>query len=120
MNRHGESRIGCVFTLLVVGLVFYVAWHFVPSWYNAFSFQDEVSKIAQSASSQRWKEDDVRKRILEAARTYEQPITKDHIRYERRGDYLTISVQYTVMLDFRFYEYPWERDLRYDNLTLRF
>jgi cell division protein FtsL len=107
-KHRGESGKGrlkaIVWTLILVAFI-YTAAMVIPVLINEYQFQDSLQTIARFASVNRKSNEQVRKDVLEEAQKEDLPILAQDIKVEGNAGNVRITVDYSVTVDLKFYEW---------------
>ena len=86
-----------VLSLVLVAAAIYVLWQVIPPYFRNYQFQDSIQEIARfTGIDSRLTEDDIRVKVLQAAKEYDVPLTAEQINVTRNGSEITISADYIV------------------------
>jgi hypothetical protein len=83
----------------------YTATMVIPILINEYQFQDSLQNIARFASVNRKSNEQVRKEVLEEAQKEDLPIQADDIKVEGNAGNIRISVEYSVTVDLKLYQW---------------
>lgn len=83
----------------------YTAAMVLPVLINEYEFQDSLQSIARFASVNRKSNDQVRKEVLEEAQKEDLPIQAADIKVEGNAGNVHISVDYSVTVDLKLYQW---------------
>ena len=101
----GEGQMGCLFGIIVLILVGFVAFKVVPVKVKAAEVRGVVVDEAKSAGTHN--DERIKKAILAKAADDDLPITEDSIDIARTGNLIRIKVDYVVPIVFPGYTYQW-------------
>ena len=113
MNQRGEGKLGCVMGLLILVAAVFVAYKMIPIKVRATEFRDAVNDAARSASGQ--PTDSIKNKLAYKAVQLRLPIGEKDIKIDRRSDYITIEVEYTVPVEFPGYTFQWKFNPKAEN-----
>ncbi len=105
MNQRGEGKLGCLFGLVILAAVLFVAYKMIPVKVKAAEMRDTITDEARSAGGR--SVDEVRKQIIQKAIDLDLPILDSQLTIDRRSDYIKVDVEYTVPVKFPGYTYQW-------------
>ena len=88
-----------LFGLLVVIAVGYVAFMFLPPYFNKYQFTDDITSIARFAGPTARTEEDIRAEVMKKAKEYDLPIKPEQVRITREGQKVTIGADYTYVVN---------------------
>jgi hypothetical protein len=103
-SQRGEGRLkAIVYTVILVVGVF-VAFRLVPLYVSEYQLQDKMNEQAKFAVVNRYSEDQVRDILFKVIQDLDIPATRDDIKLATTNHGITISVTYTVPVDFFVYK----------------
>ena len=104
-RQRGEGNLGCILwsVALIVGIM--VAWKAVPVKMAGANMYDYMIEQAKFAGNR--KPGVIRKALIKKAAALNIPVDKKDIKVEKPGDFIKMSVEYTVPLEFPGYTYEW-------------
>jgi hypothetical protein len=107
-ERHGERGSGnlkaIIWTMILAAFI-YVAVMTVPVLINEYEFQDTLQDIARYSSVNRKTNEQVKKAVLDEAQKEDLPIEADDIKVEGAAGNIHITVDYSVTVDLKFYQW---------------
>jgi hypothetical protein len=110
INRErGEGRFGTLFAIVVLVVMVYLGFKFVPVMINSYTFKDFIEEEARFASVRR-DDEEIKTRIYKKARELDLPITEEMIFTERTSARFDIAVSYTVPIVTPVFTYQYKRD----------
>jgi len=101
----GSARMKTLIWLFILIVFGYVCWKVVPVQFANYKFQDTVLTTARLAAVNRQSDDDLKKTILQAAQDDGLPVTAEDIQIIHNGYNVQISVDYSVTVDLRVYQW---------------
>src|ERR1700756_5757974 len=104
-RERGESKLGCLVGLIVLGLALFVAWKMIPVKVKAAELRQTVVDEAKSAGTHN--DDRIRAAILAKAREDNLPVTAQAIDIQRGNGEIPVTVTYTIPIAFPGYAYNW-------------
>jgi hypothetical protein len=104
--ERGESNLGCIIWLVLLGLAVLISWKMIPVKVNSAELSDYMVEVAQFKSA-RTPPEDIKKLILVRASELGLPLTKENVTVVRTGDRVRMTVDYTVPVRFPGYTYNW-------------
>lgn len=104
--ERGESNLGCVMWLVLLGIAVLISWKMIPVKVNSAEMADYMVEVAQFQSARR-KPEELKKLILTRAGELGLPLAKENVTVVRTGDRIRMTVEYTVPVDFPGYTYNW-------------
>jgi len=104
-RERGEGQFGCLVGLILLAVAIFVAWKMIPVKVKAAEIRQTVVNEAHSAGTHN--DDRIRGVILAKAREDNLPITAEDITIVRGNGEITVTVDYTVPIQFPGYTYNW-------------
>ncbi|MCH9650754.1 MAG: hypothetical protein K0U98_21165 [Deltaproteobacteria bacterium] len=104
-RQRGDNNIGCVLWMLALIVGIMIAWKAVPVKMASANMKDFMIEQAKFAANR--KPDVIRKALIKKAALLDLPVDKRDIKVEKPGDFIKMSVEYTVPLEFPGYTYEW-------------
>ena len=104
-RERGESKLGCLVGLIVLGLAIFVAWKMIPAKVKAAELRQTVVDEAKSAGTHN--DERIRAAILAKAREDDLPVTDENIKIVRSAGEITVTVDYSIPIVFPGYTYNW-------------
>ena len=108
----GEGKAGCIFWTLLAIFVGLAATRVVPVQVAKMQLEDEMKDLAMTKP--RKPASYFEKRILDRAKELDLPVEKRNIKVDKRRDRVIMNVEFTVVVDLVFVDYPWNVKLRLD------
>jgi hypothetical protein len=106
--QRGDSKLGCIFWLVILAAGALVAWKAIPVKIRSAEFHDFLVDQAVFATREP-RNEAIKKRVLEKAGDLELPVTAKQVEVHRSDARIRIVADYTVPLDFPFgYTYEWQ------------
>ncbi len=112
-SERGEGNIGCILWVLVLALAVMIAWKAVPvkmTTSKFYGYLDELAKF-QAARSQ---PPAIKKAILDKASEMDLNVEPQNVLVTRKGDFISIDVQYVVPVEVLGFTYQWKFHHRLD------
>jgi len=104
-RERGESQLGCLVGLILLGLAIFIAWKMIPVKVKAAELRQTVVDEAKSAGTHG--DDRIKAAILAKAREDNLPVTEQDINIVRANGEITVTVTYTIPVVFPGYTYNW-------------
>lgn len=95
--RRGRTTLGCLFTLLIVAYLGYVAVHVVPPYFRYFRYQDAMEQAARFAN--RTSDEAIVGRLQALADSLGLPDEARRVTVRRGRDSIYISASYTETVE---------------------
>ncbi|HKS65816.1 MAG TPA: hypothetical protein VJR26_01135 [Candidatus Acidoferrales bacterium] len=119
-RERGGSRLKGLLALVIVGAMIFSAIKIVPAYFNNYQFQDSMQSEARFALSYPKKDaDQVRNDLWRKAQDLSIPLTqKEDIKVSVDQSNVTISVDYSVPVDLKVYQFTLQFHPHADNHTI--
>jgi hypothetical protein len=104
--ERGESNLGCILWLVLLGIAVLISWKMIPVKVNSAELSDYMVEVAQFQSAQN-APDVLKQMIINRASELGIPLTKENVTVVRTGDRIRMTVDYTVPVQFPGYTYNW-------------
>jgi len=108
-TEQGSARLKFIIVILVIALVAYVGYLYVPVAYQAYQFKDLMQHNADVASTQGYEPAWVKNQLTKAAPEYNVPADAK-ISAERKDNRMEVTVQFTKAIAFPGYTYNYNFD----------
>lgn len=103
-SQRGEGRLkAIIYAVILVTLVF-VAVKLVPLYVAEYQLQDKMNEQAKFAIVNRYSEDQIRDILMKVIQDLDIPATRDDIKMSSTNHGISISISYTVPVDFFVYK----------------
>src|SRR5688500_11304179 len=100
-NRRGKSALSCLFPMLVVTIIGYIALHASDAAFKYYRLRDAMQQEARF--SHRKTDDQIRTRLRAFVDSLGMPIAARRINIRRTETRITISADYEQTIDFPFF-----------------
>jgi hypothetical protein len=100
VNRSGESRLGCLFVLLLVVVAIYLSIDFGEAYFRFYQFKDAMGQEARFATTKT--DDQITTRLAALADTLQLPSDAAQIQIQRTQSVITISSDYDEVIKLPF------------------
>ena len=102
--QRGEGRMkAIIYTVILVAGIF-AAFKLVPLYVANYELKDKISEQARFAVVNRYNDDQIRDILFKTIQDLDIPAKREDIKIEQTRTGLTISVNYTVPVDFKVYK----------------
>lgn len=102
--QRGEGRLkAIIYTVILVAGIF-AAFKLVPLYVANYQLKDKISEQARFAVVNRYTDDQIRDILFKTIQDLDIPAKREDIKIEQTRTGLTISVNYTVPVDFKVYK----------------
>jgi len=99
-SQRGEGKLkAIIYTVILVTLVF-LAIKLVPLYVAEYQLQDKMNEQAKFAVVNRYSEDQIRDILMKVIQDLDIPATRDDIKLSSTNHGVSISISYTVPVDF--------------------
>jgi hypothetical protein len=103
-SLRGEGKLkAIIYTVILVTLVF-LAIKLVPLYVAEYQLQDKMNEQAKFAVVNRYSEDQIRDILMKVIQDLDIPATRDDIKLSSTNHGVSISISYTVPVDFLVYQ----------------
>jgi Domain of unknown function (DUF4845) len=119
-RQRGGSRVRALLTLVIVGAMIFAAVKIVPAYFENYQFQDSMQSEARFALSYPKKDaDQVRDDLWRKAQDLSIPLAqKEDIKVSMDQTDVDISVDYSVPVDLKVYQFTLQFHPHADNHTI--
>ncbi|HJP85829.1 MAG TPA: hypothetical protein VJ852_07560 [Gemmatimonadaceae bacterium] len=100
VNRRGESRLGCLVTLLVLVVAIYFSIDFGEAYFRYYQFKDAMGQEARFATDKT--DEQITTRLSALADTLQLPVDAAQISIDRSPTVITISSEYDEVIRLPF------------------
>lgn len=111
-SESGESKLGCLFWLLIFAAVFMFGWKTIPLKMSTSRLQDFM--IEQTKFAARSSEVQITTRVLNEATSLGLPVRRRDIKVRKTGARVAIHCTFTLPVEFPAYTWNWDFDLNVD------
>ena len=98
--ERGDSKIPLILMILILAAVIFVLVKVVPVRINAYEFRDFMDTYARNECWQR-NEDQIRKDLLEKARSLGLQLKSEDIEVNRHGSSITLKAKFDTPVDLK-------------------
>jgi uncharacterized membrane protein len=112
-GQRGEGNAGCLFGLIVLAIVVFIAYKMIPAKVKAADLKQTVTDEARMASTHR--DNVIMNQILAKAREVKLPLTEDNVKITRAATEITVEVDYDVPIDFPGKTWNWHQHITAQN-----
>ena len=103
-SQHGEGKLkAIIYTVILVTAVF-LAVKVVPLYVTEYQLQDKMNEQAKFAVVNHYTEDQIRDILMKVIQDLDIPAKRDDIKLATTNHGLSISISYTVPVDFLVYK----------------
>ena len=102
VRSSGRGNLGCLFSLLIIVVLGYLGYKFVPHYINNYELKDAVNEIAvyQGAGLGGGPEKrTIHEQVMAKAKELGIPLKRENIKVRQEGEKVYITVNYTVPVD---------------------
>jgi hypothetical protein len=121
-SQSGKGKIGCFFSLLILGAIAFGLYKFVPPYVSYYQLKDAAGEIATlsavgflprttgTSGRSEGTVPEIQEAVFVKAKELEIPLEKEKIKVRREGQVVFISVSYVVPIDLlmNVYEYKFD------------
>jgi hypothetical protein len=98
-ESEGKGLLGCLVSIVVLGVVVFLAITLGPMYYNHMNFESDVKTEVSRAAAHTLSSETMVKDILDLARRNEISLAKENIKIERYAGKVNVTVEYSVSVD---------------------
>jgi len=99
-DSNGKGMLGCMFLIVLIGVVIYLGIVLAPIYYSNFNFESAVKTEISRAGAHFLDDETMTKDILDIARRNEINLKRENISIERFAGQVHVNVHYAVPVDF--------------------
>jgi hypothetical protein len=118
MNERGGAGLKMLLTLLILGALVFAAVKIIPPYFANFQLQDSMQTEARFALVNRKGEDDMRDDVWKKMQELGITARKEEIKVSVVGASVTISVDYSVPIDLKAFQFSLQFHPHADNHTI--
>ena len=118
-SQRGAGRLKTAISLLIIAAMVYAGFKIAPPYLTNFQLLDALKTEARFAAVNRRSPDEVRENVFKKIKELEIPADRSDIRIEQLSNGgLRITVNYSVTVDFRVFQYTFDFSPTADNMSL--
>jgi hypothetical protein len=97
----GRGNLGCLFSLLIIMVLGYLGYKFVPHYMSHFELKDALNEIAvyRVARGSGSEKRTIQEEVIAKAKELGIQLKRDNIKVRQEEDKIYITVKYTVPVD---------------------
>jgi hypothetical protein len=118
MRERGGSKMNTILTLAILGFLIFTGVKIVPAFFSKYQIQDAIETESRFAIVNHKGEDEVREDVWKKVQELEIPATKESIKVNVQQRDITISLDYSIPIDLKVYQFNLEFHPHADNHTL--
>ena len=103
-NCEGKGAIGCLVSILLLGAMILFTVQAGPPYFSYRSLEGDVKTEVSRAGAHFYNNQVLLQNILDVAKKNEVPLKNDNIKLERLAGQVTVTIDYSVPVDFIFFE----------------
>lgn len=104
MDPSGKGIIGCFLFLIIAAAAVFAGTRLVPVYYANNSLKSDIGTEASRAGANFLSDDTIIKDVINLAKRNEIKLKPENIKVEHYAGQVHITVHYTVLVDFGFYQ----------------
>lgn len=108
----GKGNVGCLFSILLMGMAALVVVRGGPDYYAYKSLEGEVKTEVSRAGAHFESNEVIQRNILDVARKNEVQLKAENLKIERFAGQVFVTIRYSVPMDFIFYQYTKEFEIK--------
>jgi len=118
-SEEGKSSLGCISFIVMMVIVVFLGFKFVPVLYNNSSLDGELKRETSRLGANGYKDQNaVIQNIVKLAEKNGVRITKDDVKISRFSGTMYIDINYEVPIDLIFFTYTKSFHLRGESFTM--
>ena len=103
-SQRGEGKLKAIIYTVILVVAVFLAYRLVPLYVSEYQLQDKMNEQAKFAVVNRYSEDQVRDILFKVIQDLDIPATRDDIKLATTNHGISISITYTVPVDFLVYK----------------
>ena len=111
-NQAGKGAVGCLIFLLVLAICILAVVRLWPDYYAYKTLDTELRTEASRAGANFLEDEAIMANVLQLAKRSDVYITKKNVKIARIAGQIFITVHYSVPIDFIFYTWNMECDIK--------
>jgi len=111
-NQEGKGAVGCLIFLLVLAICILAVVRLWPDYYAYKTLDTELRTEASRAGANFLEDEAIMANVLQLAKRSDVYITKKNVKIARIAGQIFITVHYSVPIDFIFYTWNMECDIK--------
>ena len=111
-NQEGKGAVGCLIFLLVLAICILAVIRLWPDYYAYKTLDTELRTEASRAGANFLEDEAIMANVLQLAKRSDVYITKKNVKIARIAGQIFITVHYSVPIDFIFYTWNMECDIK--------
>jgi len=118
----GESKVGCIFGLIVLGIAIFIAIKVIPVRVAVSALQDFMEEAAQRVSMLSDQPNNpisaqLAEKVYQQAKSDNLPVRKEDVKVTVGNGRVEMELKYTVPIDLVVYTYQWNVEHKVDRLV---
>jgi len=118
-NSEGKGTLGCIVTLLILGVMVLMLMRIGPPYFAFKSFESDLKKETSRSGANSFDNETIIKNVLDLAKRNELHLKREDVTVERYSSQLFISVHYVLPMDLIVYQRDLNLDVRTSSLIGR-
>jgi hypothetical protein len=118
MKERGGARLKTFVTLVILAALIFTAIKVIPSYFANYQLQDSMKEEAQFAGPSKKSEDNIRDDVWKKMQELGIPGHKEDIHVVVSGSDTTITLDYTVPIDLKLFQFNLDFHPHADNHTI--
>jgi hypothetical protein len=111
-SEAGRGTVGCLVSLLLIGIVIFIGIRIGPPFYSNKSFEADINTEVSRAGAHFVDDETLANNIIDLARKNEIKLVRQQIKVERFAGQIHLTIQYTVPLDFIVVKRDWNFEIK--------
>jgi len=100
----GKGALGCLLSILLLGALIIFVAQAGPPYFSYRSLEGDVKTEVSRAGAHFYSNQVLLQNILDVAKKNEVPLKSDNIKVERFAGQVKVTVDYSILVDFVFFE----------------
>jgi hypothetical protein len=106
-RERGEGQLGCIFGLVVLAVIGFIAFKVVPVKIATVELRQEIIDQARTAGNR--EEGRIRYNIMKKAGDLDLPLQEKNLRIRKTSEQIKIEAEYIVPVEFPGYTWMWQQ-----------
>lgn len=115
-SNRGDSKVGCLFWMAVLGFAAYIGYQAVPAQLKASEVKEFMIGLAEYKAEEPTEK--LKAAILTRVKEAGLPVDKKAVRVVRAGGRIMMSYNYTIPINLIVTTYEWPVELKVDRLIV--
>ncbi|MCL2878153.1 MAG: DUF4845 domain-containing protein [Acidobacteria bacterium] len=117
-GEEGKGALGCIFSIILVVIVIFLAIQFAPAYFNYYGFKGDLQQAVSRAGAQAVADDVIIQELIKTAEKNSISLKKENIQIRRFSGQLYIEIKYAVPINFFIMKRDYNFKLEESSFTL--